>query len=64
MTNPAIYRKEYREQIVFTSTPSPETCKPLRKYGFDFDRRTGQWFRVDVQGTSTDEQAVVNSVAA
>lgn len=62
-SNAAIIRKEYRESITFAGIPTPETCKQLRKYGFDFDRKTGQWYRTDTNGTATDEQSVVNSVA-
>lgn len=42
IANPAIVCKEYRESITFAAVPSAETCKQLRKYGFDFDRCTGQ----------------------
>lgn len=61
---PAIIRKEFRENITFAGVPSQETCKQLRKYGFEFDRRTGQWYRNDVQGAATDEQTVVSNLTA
>ena len=59
MTNAAIVHREFREQITFTETPSAETCKQLRAYGFEYDRKGRQWFRADRKGKTTDEQAVI-----
>lgn len=63
-TNTAIVRKEHRHIITFADMPQPETCKQLRKYGYDFDRRSGYWFKSEVIGSATTEEVVVNSVAA
>ena len=59
----AIVRREYRENITFAGIPTAETCRELRRHGFDYDRRTGQWYRNSVSGSATDEQSVVAQIA-
>ena len=60
--NTAIIRRDFRESITFENIPTPETTKQLRHLGFDYDRRTGQWYRTDRAGKTTDEQAVVSQL--
>ena len=36
--NTAIIRTEYRQSITFVSVPSVDTCKELRRYGYDLLR--------------------------
>ena len=62
--NPAIIRTEYRQSVAFAGIPSAETCKLLRSYGFDFDRRSGLWLKSEMQGKATAEHQVIESLAA
>jgi hypothetical protein len=64
MTNTAIVRKERRESIAFTGVPAAETCRKFRSSGWEYDRRTGQWYRKDVTGTTSNEQELLATLPA
>ena len=53
-----IYNRKSRETLTFANLPSPETCKLLRAKGWDFDKRSAQWFRTSGQLSTLSEASI------
>lgn len=60
----SITRRVVTDTITFTGKPSVEVTEKLRAAGFDFDRRSLQWFRKDDQASVAGEQEVLASIGA
>lgn len=63
-TDQAIIRHRQSVSLTFVNPPSDETKQALRRYGFDYDPKSNQWFKSQKQASLIAESAVEGLISA
>lgn len=63
-TNQAITRHSTTTSLTFVGKPSEETRAKLISAGFQFDSKSKQWFRQEVESSMQSEEVIAKQIAA
>jgi hypothetical protein len=64
MTTQAIIRESRTTSFTFAGVPSEATRARLKADGFQFDGKSGQWFRSHHEARVVDEETAAEAIAA